>query len=197
MARHRATTAISSRPRLSAIRALLAAVVVVLIAVVIALAATGTSYALWTSSTSVDASVVSSGSTAVTIDGSTTHDLASLDLSTIGPGQSVAAPLTLQNTGTTPVAASVATTTIIAQTNALANELAVTLVPTASCTPAVTGGMTGRLVGFTTSASPVVLQPGQSMALCLKVTVDLDAPASTQNSSATFRMDVSATQVRS
>ncbi|MEY2850024.1 MAG: hypothetical protein RI885_2691 [Actinomycetota bacterium] len=179
-------------------RRLLSAAGAVAIAIVFALIGTGTSYALWNGRTTVNASSVTSGSTSITIDGqSTAYALDALDTTKLGPGQSVITPtpFVIQNTGTTRLAITVSGTTVPSASAALAAELSLTLSMASTCAVG-TSGVTAPLVGFTTTATPIVLAPGGSVPVCLQATLDLDAPATLQAKTATFTLAIDAAQVR-
>jgi hypothetical protein len=179
-------------------RRILSAAGAVVIATIFALIGTGTSYALWNGRATVNASSVTSGATSITIDGqSTAYALDALDTTKLGPGQSVITPtpFVIQNTGSTRLSVTVAGTTIPAASAALAAELSLTLSTAATCTIG-TAGATGPLVGYTTTATPIVLAPGASIPVCLQATLDLDAPATLQAKAATFTLAIDATQVR-
>lgn len=177
---------------------ILIAVGVFAVAVALALLGTGTSYALWNGTSEVDASRVTSGSTDVTINEVRDYSIPGLDLTTIGPGQSVMTPepITVANTGTTPLSVTVSSTTVVSQTNALADDLTVTIVFASTCSADLTGGVTRRMAEFTTADSPIVLQPATASQLCLKVTMDTDAPASVQGGTVAFTLNIDALQVR-
>lgn len=165
--------------------------------VMIGLAATGGSYALWSDATDAGASIVTAGSTGLTVNGANQYTLTGLDTSALAPGRSVftATPIVLENTGTTPLSVTVATTTVTDNVNALAAELTLRLTPAAVCAPSLSGGITARVAGFTTASAPYSVQPGGTVGLCLEAILDADAPASTQNGNATFRMDFRGTQL--
>lgn len=169
---------------------------IIAIAVTVALVATGGSYALWNGTAVVNASTVTSGSSSLTVNNVTNYAIPGMNVSAIGPGQSAVALVTVRNTGSTKLSTTVTSTIVTAQTNALADELSVTLTPATSCSPGLGGGVTGRLSTFTTTATPYVLPPLTSLALCLEVTMDLDAPVSTQNGTAAFTLRIDAAQVR-
>ncbi|WP_308467455.1 hypothetical protein [Rathayibacter soli] len=179
--------------------ALLTTVVASLAAIGVALSATAGSYALWNGAATVGGATVTAGASAVTINGATTASLPALGA--LGPGESVATPLTIANTGSTPLTLAVTGTTIGADAGSLtlAPALTATLtqVPDAPhCVTGLTGGTTGALNGFTTTASPVSLAKGANAVLCLQLTLATAAPSATQGKSATFTMALTGTQVQ-
>lgn len=181
-------------------RTILTTAAVFAAAILLALVGAGTSYAAWSGTASVDASSVASGSTSITINGGTDVALDDLNLRKIGPGQSVITgqPVIMVNTGTTPVSASVTSTTIVSQLNALADHLTITLLRSAdrSCTSFHSGELTGSMATFATTASPFLLPAGASVHLCIRVTMNAGAPATAQNGAVIFAMNVDAVQVR-
>lgn len=179
----------------SPIRRILVATGGVALATSVALVGTGTTYALWNGETAVNASTVTSGSTSLSINGATDYAIP-LDLTKIGPGQSVWTPLTVLNTGTTPLSAAVSSATIIAQTNGLADNLAITLTPAATCVGNLGGGVTAPLASFTTAATPYLMAAGSTVQLCLEVTMNANAPATVQGGAANFSLTFDAVQVR-
>ncbi len=179
-------------------RRILSAAGAVVIATIFALIGTGTSYALWNGRATVNASTITSGSTSLTIGGqSTAYTLDALDTTKLGPGQSVITPtpFILQNTGTTRLSVAVVSTTIPSASAALAADITLTLSTATTCTIG-TAGVAAPLVGYTTTASPIVLAPGGSIPVCLQATLDLDAPATLQAKTASFTLNVDAVQVR-
>lgn len=184
-------------PRLPrVIRSLLISAGIFVGAILLALLGAGSSYALWNTSTVISASTVSSGSTGLAINGSSSYTIAALDTTKLGPGQSVVVPLTVANTGSTPLNAFVAGTIVNAQTNSLASYLTIVLTQSATCTPGLTGGTSLRMAGFNTAASPYPVPAGVTIPVCLEVRMDSTAPASVMSSTATFTMSITADQVR-
>lgn len=179
----------------SPIRKILVATGGVALATSVALVGTGTTYALWNGETAVNASTVTSGSAGLSINGTADYAIP-LDLAKIGPGQSVRTPLTIANTGTTPLSAAVSSATIIAQTNGLADNLAITLTPAATCVGTLEGGVSAPLASFTTAATPYLMAAGSTVQLCLEVTMNANAPATVQGGAANFSLTFDAVQVR-
>lgn len=170
---------------------LVSAGLLILVSVGAVLGAGGT-YAAWNSSTTTNASTVSSGSTALTINGVTTFTMSNLQFANLGPGQSALVPLTLANVGTTPLSATVTTT--IANDTGLAAELTAAVSVSSTCTASTVAGT--RLATFTTVGTPITLQPNATLAICLDIKMDLDAPMTVAGGSTTFNMAITANQVR-
>lgn len=185
----------ASARRGGTIRNILGAAGVFTIAIVLAIFGSGVTYTLWNDSTQIDGSTLSSGSTGITIDGVTNYTFDNLDLTTIGPGQSVTAVVTLANTGTTPLSATVASTTVTSQTNAMADHLSITLTPALECAPGL-AGLTAPMTGFTTVSAPLLLDVAAQKTICLEVTMNADAPPTVQGGTATFTMSIDAIQSR-
>lgn len=181
-------------------RTLLAATALLALGTGVVLTGTGSTFALWTASSEATGPTLVSGSTGLTINGETDHVLAGLGLGTLAPGQSVLAPLTLRNTGTTPVGVRVAGTAVTADVNGLAGSLAVSVTPVTpgtSCAAQPPGAEHLPLDGFSTPSPLSSLAPGAELAACLEVRLDLASPSSVQGGSAGFVMTFEATQERS
>lgn len=164
-------------------------------AVAIALLGTGTSYALWSGEVALDASAVSSGSTGLTINGVSAYPLAGLDLSRLAPGQSVDAPITLANTGTTALAI-VPSAEVTTQTNALGDHLLLALHPGSACGTAAESPPGSPLAFLGAGSDPYVLDAGSTLDLCLTIVLGRTAPATVQGGSATFTVTLDAVQDR-
>lgn len=186
------TSAPRSRP--TALRRMLGAAAAIAVAIFLALLGTGTSYALWNGKAVVDASSVSSGNVGLTINGAAAHSLTGLDAARLAPGRSQVAPLSIANTGTTRLSVTISGTEVLAQANSLAGFLTASLVPGADC--AVATFVPAPLAGFTTTAAPVVLEPGETRQFCLAIGLNAAAPPAVQGGSATFTMAIAAVQVR-
>jgi len=168
-----------------------------LVAIAIAVSASAGSYALWNGATNVTGGSMSAGSAAITINGSTTATLA---LGALGPGESTTTPLTIANTGSTPVSLAVTDTAIgtDAASLAVAPQLTATLTSVADptrCQAGLTGGSTGTLTGFTTTSAPIVLAKDANATLCLQLSLATSAPSTMQGKSAAFTMSLTGTQV--
>ncbi|HWU57409.1 MAG TPA: hypothetical protein VN045_01730 [Microbacteriaceae bacterium] len=177
--------------------AMFVAFVSCIVAVVVALSATAGSYALWNGTATVSGATITAGSSAITINGGAT---ASLAFGALGPGESAVTPLTIVNTGSTPVSLAVTGTSIgtDAASLAVAPSLTATLTQVTDptrCVTGLTGGQTGALTGFATTAAPVSLAKNASAILCLQLTLATTAPSAVQGQSAAFTMALTGTQV--
>lgn len=175
-------------------RGLLSAATVVAASVAIAVAGTGVSYALWTSTVRLDGGTISSGSTAITINGAQDYTIG-WGASKIGPGNPLFTTLKVANAGTTPVTTTM-TTTSFAQANALADNLTVTIATLAAgdtCDARLTAAVAKPLVGFTAPAPAI--PAGESVDLCLGMSLAGAAPATVQGGTASFTMTIDAVQV--
>ena len=177
------------------VRKILVATAGIALAMSVGLVGTGTTYALWNGETAVNASTVTSGSASLSINGTTNYAIP-LDLTKIGPGQSVWTPLTVRNTGTTALSAVVSSTTVTAQTNGLADNLVITLTQSATCAANLSGGVTAQLATFNTTASPYVMAVGSTVQLCLEAKMNAAAPMTVQGGTANFSLTLDAVQVR-
>lgn len=184
----------SQRSRPSLLRRMLGTAAAIAVATVLALLGTGTSYALWNGEAVVDASSVSSGNVGLTINGVAAYPLTDLDAARLAPGRSQVAPLALANTGTTRLAVTVSGTEVLAESNSLAGLVTASLVAAADC--AAASFVPAPLAGFTTTAAPVVLEPGETRQFCLAIALDAAAPTGAQGGSASFAMAITAEQVR-
>lgn len=190
-----ASTALHRAPRTRRpLRGLLFSAGLLVVVVASALLGAGGSYAAWNSSTATNASSVTSGTTSLTVNGVTDYTFPSLNLAGLGPGQSVYVPLTIANTGTTPLSTVVSKTTIVTDVNGLSAELTAAITASSTCTATTMAGT--RLATYTTTASPITLAAGASLPICLDIKMDLDAPISVAGGSTTFSMAITATQVR-
>ena len=185
-----------ARPQRRPLRALLASAGLLVLVVAIALLSAGGSYAAWNSSTATNASSVSSGSTALTVNGETSFTIPNLSLTTLGPGQSVLVPLTLKNVGTTPLSATVSKTTIVTDVKGLSSELGVVVTASSACAASASTVTGTRLASFTTTATPFTMQAQASLPICLEIKMDVDASQNVAGGSTTFNMAITATQVR-
>ena len=150
----------------------------------------GASYALWNAQAPVNADTVTSGTASLSVAGG-----AGLDLTKLSPGQSVTAPITLTNTGSTKLNANVSGTTVT--TNALTGALTVTLTASPTCAAGLAGGTTGPLDTYSTpAANPYSVPLNTSVALCLEIKMLASAPTAAQNLSAAPTFTFNAAQVR-
>jgi len=185
-----------ARPQRRPLRALLASAGLLVLVVAIALLSAGGSYAAWNTSTTTNASSVSSGSTALTVNGATSFTIPNLSLTALGPGQSVLVPLTLKNVGTTPLNATVSKTTIVTDVKGLSAELGVVVTASSACAASASTVTGTRLASFTTTATPFTMQAQASLPICLEIKMDVDASMSVAGGSTTFTMAITAAQVR-
>jgi hypothetical protein len=157
----------------------------------------GGTYALWSTTRTVPGSTIQAGSTGLAVNGSAAAVLTGLDVTKLGPGGAIATSLTVSNTGTTALLVAVTGGTVTADSGGLAAELMVRLVAAspASCTPSLMSGFAGRIPGYVTTASPTMIAAGASVPYCLVVTLDADAPPTTQNRSTAFTLTLTGQQV--
>jgi hypothetical protein len=174
-------------------RSLLAAAGLLAVGTVVVLTGTGSTFALWSTTQTVTGPTIVSGDTGLTINGETDYVLPGLRLAALAPGQSLIAPLTLRNTGSTPLGVRVAGTDITGESNGLAASLAASVTQAASCAPGLPGARSAPLAGFATP--PLASLPaGSDLSVCLEVRLDPAAPATVQGGSAGFTMTFEATQ---
>lgn len=164
------------------------------LAILGALIATGTTYALWSSTAVVNASTVTSGTTGLTVNGATNYVIPAA--APLDPGDSFLAKLTVVNTGTTTVSASFSSATVLSQTHSLHTYLVARVTQSSSCIAGLAGGVTAPLTSFSTTHAPFSLASGASTDLCLEVALDSAAPASVQNGTASFNLNLDGQQVR-
>ncbi len=158
----------------------------------------GVTGATWWDEAPVNAASISAGSTGILLDGQTDLALVGLDALALGPGLAVAAPVTVQNVGTTAVHVQITSGVVLADSQGLAAELMLTVgivAAPAGCTTSVVALTSGRPSGFSSTLGGAELDAGESLVLCLVLALDGDAPPSTQNGAASFRLTVSGTQV--
>lgn len=158
----------------------------------------GVTGATWSDGAPVNAASIVSGSTGILLDGQTDLLLTGLDALALGPGLAVAAPVTVQNVGTTAVDVEITSGVVLADSQGLADEVMLTvgIVATpAACTTSVAVLSTGRPSGFVSDLGGAGLEAGASLVLCLVLALDVDAPPSTQNGSTSFRLTLTGTQV--
>ena len=186
-----AHAAVSPKKSFGFVRKLLALIGTIGIAITVGLVATGGTYALWNTKATVNASSVTSGSTAITINDAATFAIPGLNSGALLPGRSViSAPLTVKNTGTTPVSVTLGTVSITDPSGILAPSLAVYVSQAASCTVTPAGTTPQSF------SAPIVLATGASTQLCVEVRLADTAPATVQGKSATFSVRLDAVQKR-
>ena len=167
------------------------AAVVAAAAVVVAVGAAGGTYALWDGSARMAPGTISTGNTGLTINGVTNYPVVGLDTTSLYPGYSTITPtpLTVKNTGTTPLSVTPGTVTFDNPTSALASQLVVAIRQTATCTPTPFGSTSVPFTSFT-------LQPGQTILVCVEVQLKSGAPANVQGLSLGFTAPLTGIQVR-
>jgi hypothetical protein len=160
-------------------------------AVLVAVLAAGGTYALWDGSRQVEPGTISTGNTGLTINSSTSYGIAGLDVTALFPGRSVitATPLTVQNTGTTPLVVTPGAVTFSNPSSPLASELNVAVKHSAVCTATPVGSTPASFTSFT-------LQPGATSTVCVEVQLKATAPANVQGISLGFTATLVGTQVR-
>jgi predicted ribosomally synthesized peptide with SipW-like signal peptide len=185
----------AEKPTLSVTRGILSTVGVFGAAIALALTATGGSYALWSDQAAVNAPSVTSGSTGLTVDGVADHTVA-LTTATLYPGRSVvsAAPITVKNTGTTPLSVTATAPTFTSASRVLAPHLTVALRPSAACAPGPAGTPPAALPA-SMGPTPLVLTPGAQSQLCLEVYLSASAPPELKGLSAVFAVQLTGAQV--
>ena len=190
MARHLASASRGVRVSRLTLR-LGAAAGAIAAAVIIAVTAAGGTYALWNTSADIDAGTISSGDAGLTINDVTNYPIVGLDITRLYPGYSTitATPLTVKNTGTTPLAVTPGTVTFSDPGSALAPQLVVAVRNIATCTPTPFGSTP---VSFTS----VTLQPGQTAKVCIEVQLKSGAPANVQGLPLGFTAPLNGIQVR-
>ena len=181
-----------SKARVSPIRAILSAVAVFGGGILLAVTAAGGTYAIWNSSAPAQGATLASGTTGLTINNLTS---VSIDLtgSTLLPGRSVvqSAPLQFKNTGVTPLRVTSPSTVFTPASADLQPHLQISLRPAVAATCTVTPEGS-PLPAFT----PVNFTVGQTVPMCLEVRLLSTAPASVQDATAAFTINLVATQVR-
>jgi hypothetical protein len=179
-------------------RSVIGGLIFVTTTIILSLLATTGSYALWNGKTVVNGSSLSSGSTALKISGVSDYTLV-FPTTPLAPGKSLLSTATFQNTGTTPLSASAASTTILTNTKGMADYLTLTVTPVASagaCAVGLTGGTSASLASFTTTSAPYAMPSGASQIVCFELKLSSTAPSSVSGGAASFRMNISATQTR-
>jgi hypothetical protein len=176
------------------IRKMLATIGIFAVAITLGISAGGSTYALWNVSKPIGAVSLSTGSTGITVNGSTSYTVPGLTTTQLLPGLSAVSPVILNivNTGTTPLSISVGAPVFSDPSSLLAqnNNLVVALFQSATCAQSEDGSSTAA---WTTA---VVVPSGGSISACLQMTLSASAPASVQGLSATFTLPITGTQVR-
>lgn len=164
----------------------LAGALVLLVGALFSVLQTG---ALWTASSSGQATTVKTGRLAISADagGTTQLDLSSLTATNMTSGTTVQVPLEVFNTGTVPVTYQLNTVQPTSGTTPPPLNLRVAVVAsTGACTPTGTPGtqlFNGTMTGASTATRPIAA--GASEVLCLAATAP-NTIAANQNGTYTF-----------
>jgi hypothetical protein len=190
MSQHRAELR-SLRSRIS-LRAILVTLAACAAATILAVSTTGGTYALMSSSVTINAGTISTGTATLTINDQANATITGLDVTQLLPGRSVmtATPLTLKNTGTVPLRVTMGTVGSFVGSTDLTSKLKFAVIQSATCTIGADGA------AFPTSA-PFTIEVGQSLPVCIQVGLDSSADAVVQGQTATFTIPLSGLQVRS
>ncbi|WP_309616576.1 hypothetical protein [Salinibacterium sp.] len=189
----RKITASVTPPRASVapLRRILTTVGIFATAIVLATSAAGGTYAVWNSRTIVNASSITSGSTALTINDVSSYAVPGMDNSKLLPGRSsVSGVITLKNTGYTPISITLAPVVFSDPSSLLAANLTVVLRQATTCEVTPFGTTPSSFV------APIVLAKGQTATVCLEARLGVNAPASVQAASTSFSVPLNARQVR-
>ncbi|WP_051973612.1 hypothetical protein [Cryobacterium sp. MLB-32] len=187
------------RGALFPLRSMVNTALVLAAVIVVSVAGVGGTYALLsTSATTESGATVTAGSSSLSVNGQTSFIAGDLSVNRLGPGASALLPLTLTNTGTTPLTVTASMNSVVSSHSAiaLAGWLTVHLTPTAvgsGCTAGLTTGSSGGLPTFTTT-TPYLLGVDESLAVCLEVALAFDAPSEVQGGAAAFTLLFDATQ---
>ena len=174
------------------IRTLLSTVAVFAVAIALAITAAGGSYASWNSNGAVNGGTISAGTIGLTVNGATSATV-NLTGTTLLPGRSVvqATPLQFANTGSTPI--NVTSAVVFAPASAaLQPHLKISLRPAvgATCTVAPDPSTLPATI------APLAFTVGQTIPMCLEVVLLTSAPASAQDATVAFTINLAATQVQ-
>ena len=181
-----------STTRISPIKAILSTLAVFAGAILLSVTAAGGTYAIWNSSAPAQGATLASGTTGLTINNLTSVTI-DLTGSTLLPGRSVvqSTPLQFTNTGVTPLRVTSPSTVFTPASAALQPYLQISLRPAVAATCTVTPEATAL-----PASNPVDFAVGQTVPMCLEVRLIATAPASVQNATASFTINLTATQVR-
>jgi hypothetical protein len=176
------------------IRRILITTAIFAFAIVFGVSASGTTLALWNHSTPIGAVSLSTGTTGITVNGSTSYTVPGLTTTQLLPGLSAVSPqvLTITNTGTTALSIVPGSPVFSDPSSPLAqnSNLVVSLFQSTTCAQTVDGS------GTAAWTTPVVVAPGGTLSACLQMTLSATAPATVQGLSATFSLPIVGTQVR-
>ncbi|MDJ0338572.1 hypothetical protein [Cryobacterium sp. PH31-O1] len=167
-------------PRLR-VRSLVLAAASALLAVILATTAAGGTYALLNASTSTRPATMTSGTATMTV-----SPLA-LPAVALYPGLVIAAPVTVTNTGDVPLTVTVSSLIAPTVTSNFSGSLVIGLAAVAnaaSCTSGVSPTWTGTFAVAPPGPVGAPIAKAQSQTLCVSVALSVNAPDSSQTSSA-------------
>lgn len=164
--------------------------------------------AYWNDVETVSGATITSGSLDLEVEGQDSYTWTALSISDLAPGESTAKVLTLINAGTTPFTVSI-TGSATASVAALRDAMRVTVVPAGtvsqtsvvypraeSCTGTASFGpaaLTGSETTVLTESD--VVDPWDSLTICVRLQLDLAAANETQSDTYTPTFTLTATQV--
>ncbi len=162
--------------------------------VLVLLISTGTTGALWHDQSAVDADSISSGSLVLQVGGQEAYVFTALTASNLVPGQSVRAPLSISNGGSTDMVYGLTAVTTAAAgpaDEALAASLRLTVTDDAACDGPQTqdtGLPFQAPMDATAAFAGRELAPSSIETLCIEVGLDANAPiaAASGSTAATF-----------
>lgn len=173
-----------------------------LVVAVLSLVTTPGTFAFWTDRSDVEGTTITTGTLDLRVDDQdTVNGYAALDLEAMVPGDSVAAVLTVRNSGTAPLEYTATATSSNADGQGLAAAFEVRVTgsaavagsaPRRTCAGAVLAGTGSTLSAGLVSAGRL-LAAGAAESLCVEVTLPADAPASLQGSTTDVSLAFTAT----
>lgn len=183
----------------SKFRSIVSGITFLVAVVTLSLLATSGTYALWNGAATVNGSTISTGSIGVTVNGAASYSIVGLDATKLAPGRSVVTTVTIANTGTTPISATLSSVAIGSNMNNLATYLTLIASPiaiTGACAIGLAGGTSAPLSTFTTASYPYLMGVGSSQVVCLELKLSSAAPQSVQGGATTFTINIAADQRR-
>jgi predicted ribosomally synthesized peptide with SipW-like signal peptide len=182
-----------SKKKPSAIRSLFTTAGLLAVGLLVAVVSAGGTYALWNNTAPVAAATVTTGKSGLTVNDDPSTFSVDLSMSTLLPGKSVvpAAPIRLKNVGDTALNV---TAPSITYTSGAALEPYLTIAMTT--TTAATCTVSADSAPLPASIAPIPLAIGQTVTVCLEVRLGTNTLSSLQGASATFLINLNATQVR-
>jgi hypothetical protein len=161
-------------------------------AIVCSIAAAGGTFALFNSQATLGAGAVTGGTTGLTINDVADYAITGLDTTKLLPGRSVitATPLTVKNTGNTPLNVTQGAATFSNPSSTLASNLVVVVRQASTCTLTPVGTTP---TGMTT---PVRLNVGATMTVCVEVQLLASAPSTVSGALTDFTVPLDGIQVR-